>query len=211
MKKKYQFPRYLGITGQSGAGKGTVIKKICQFYEENKISYELISGGALFAKEASEDTLFGKAMAQIHNAGLPQPLMVTMGIYFPIIKKAINEGKCIIHDGSPRISGDAQMLAGMLNAGYFETVKVLEVWANNETCFKRLSQRTTEDRRLDLSIEGNPGKPDIEKIKAKMLWWSKNRDIVMLEIKSLNLDFCIIKNNEKISGLDKSIKNMFIR
>lgn len=194
MTTTHNFPQYLGITGQSGAGKGSAIKVIREIYDENHISYELISNGPLFTAQSAEDTYFGKQMQSIHNNGLPQPLMVSIGTYYPLIKKALNEGKNIIHDGTPRQSGEATILAGLLNTGYCKSMEVLEVTADEYICKKRLWERTGIDKRADLSIEGQPGVPDMLKILNKMKWWSEYREVIISEIKSTRLTYSIFEN-----------------
>lgn len=204
-----QFPQYTGITGQSGGGKGTIIEMLCNLYEKNNVRYKLITNGPLFTEESKQQTPFGKRMKEIHHNGEFQPLAVSIATYFPSLKEAINEGLHIIHDGSPRQPGEAQILAGLLNSGYLKSMKVIQLWAEEETCAQRLKTRTEGDKRPDLSIEGHPGVADMGKIERKMLAWSKHENQIIKDIQSTKMKFDALINDCSIPELNQRLKICF--
>lgn len=209
MKTIDKFPQYLGITGQSGAGKGTIIEMLCNLYSKNNICYKLITNGPLFAEKSKQQTPFGRKMKEIHNNGKFQPLAVSIATYFPSLEEAINEGLHIIHDGSPRQPDEAQILGGLLNSGYLNSMKVIQVWADEETCAQRLKTRTERDKRSDLSMDGHPGLADMVKIKNKMLAWSEHENQIKKDIQSTKMQFEALINDCSIPELNQRLETLF--
>ena len=56
---------------------------------------------------------------------------------------------------------------------------MLEVIASDTTCRERLVERTKLDHRADLSINGQPGVPDLGKIETKMSQYSDQRTAIV--------------------------------
>lgn len=207
----HKLPQWLGVTGQSGAGKGTIIEHVIQYYRSLNLNFFLIQNGALISKAGEENTNVGRKIKNINNQGKLQPLSIADTIIMGKILELLNEDENIyfIHDGSPRRANELHTMADVVESEFIKSLSILEVWAPEEACFHRLYERTKFDKRPDLSMEGKPGVPDVKKIKTKMGWYTENYPGLTHKAEERNIPWIKFENTSKIEDLRDKIFETF--
>ncbi len=183
-------PGLLAITGQSGAGKDTAEKVLLAWCKKLKIPVLSFGSGDLIRHYATLDTPLGREVRSLNERGERTPL--------PLVSEMVNEFISDNHayydhmilNGSPRYADQCDVLHKLMiesNYFYFKSIKVLEVIAPDEICKERLIKRVQEDKRTDLSIDGQPGVPDLAKIARKMKWWSDDCEAIRERAQELGI------------------------
>ena len=208
MKKLKNLPKWLAIVGQSGSGKGAALDILTELCKEAKIKPLFISTGELIRQSISLKTCMVKKMQEINNQGMRQPHLIASSLWFTKMLHELKKGQPIIHDGSPRSSEEFDLMQSLVKAGYFETFKVLEVFAPDKLCKGRLIARTISDKRADLSIDGRPGEPDMDKIDTKMRWWTVGRKEIIRRAMLADA-YLVVNNTSTLVELEKQIIGLF--
>ena len=177
MKKRVlNLPQVLAITGQSGAGKGTAVKRILMLCKEAGISVCYMSTGQLILDCIATGTHMGQKMDSLNSQGKLNPYFVMTSLLFNEIVKKYQKGQFLLLDGIPRTEEAVKILHHWMELGFIESLQVIEIVANDPLCEVRLIERTKRDKRKELSVDGNPGVPDLIKIRNKISWWTANKD-----------------------------------
>jgi adenylate kinase family enzyme len=207
---KQKTPQWLTITGQSGAGKGTVVQQTIDLYTEQGIPFVHISNGDIFRSYSQNGSYIAKIMQELNNQSKLQPLAMSVSMWWSKIYDELNKNPDIhiIHEGVPRQPGEAILMAGLVNVGYIRSCKILEVYAPDEICRQRLEERTRRDKRTDLSIDEQPGTPDPAKINTKLIWWSHNRNRILSEVHEAGLQYACVDNPSDIDSLKQQVSSI---
>jgi adenylate kinase len=208
MQIDVRVPQWLVITGQSGSGKGTAFNIINQWYLEKGFKVLPISTGDLIRAFVKKKTYLSKQMECINNDGLQQPPIVASSLWLNHLFRFLKKDQLILHEGSPRSVVELESMLSLVNVGYVDSIKVIEIQLPDEQCAKRLAQRTTIDKRLDLSKDGHPGTPDLAKIYTKLNWWTENRPPIITVAKEAGAYSCV-ENTGSIKDLKKKLGIQF--
>jgi adenylate kinase family enzyme len=208
MKQLNNLPDWLAIVGQSGSGKGSALEITSRLCKENGIEPLFIGTGDLIRENIKTRTHMMDKMQEITNAGLRQPPIIAASLWVSKMLSELKEGQPIIHEGSPRSAEEFSMMMSLVDVGYFKKLKVLEVYVPEKVCRDRLISRTMHDKRIDLSKEGQPGMPDLEKIATKMKWWTENRNEIMYKVKRAGA-YLSVANTGTMEELENQITRLF--
>jgi adenylate kinase family enzyme len=164
---------WLGLTGQSGAGKDTVARYITDKFTEIGIPYIYFANGDLLRDEVDSGSYLGQAIKTALNRGerISKELMTAIYIGY-LAKKKFNGTQIVVHNGTPRFKEDFEFMKGVTTNPYLGRPVMLEVCAPHDFCKEMLAERTKKDQREDLSLDGHPGVPDDAKIEKKLSWWN---------------------------------------
>ncbi len=192
--KKLKIPQWLDIAGQSGSGKSSILKHIFEFYKQNNLNYIFVSNGEIVREFCKGDSFAAKKMKEINDQSKLQPLAIMLSMWLPKMLNILTPELYIIHDGSPRSFTEVKLVSDIAKAGYVHSYSVLEIFAPDAVCIERLKSRTQRDKRLDLSIEGSPGVPDLSKIEEKISWWSNNKPLIIKTAKEEGVSWVTFEN-----------------
>lgn len=210
MSKIYDFSQIITITGQSGAGKNIVKEKLIEIFNESDISFLSLSSGDLIRRCTESDTYFAQKIKSINDVGALTPEFVADTLVLNEILSSYKQGQIIIIDGGPRSVREVQNLHAWVASGFFDSLKVIEVLAPENICRNRLIERTKIDRRIDLSIDGKPGVPSIEKIQNKMSWWTSAEDEIRKYLDHYGF-YTSINNNGHIDSIKENLHKIFLK
>ncbi len=206
--QKLNLPELLVITGQSGAGKGTVTKILSRLCLERDIPIVKMGTGDAIRIACEKDTYLFNKMRKLHNTGEKQPGFFALGLWFIAIGNIMREGNLNILEGAPRSERQVEDLVELIECGYFSSLKIVEVIAPNRICKKRLIARTKKDKRSDLSIDEKPGIPDVRKIRRKMAWWNERRARIVRTAKKAGI-YLQIDNSGKKQNTERGLIKLF--
>jgi len=201
-------PKWIVIMGQSGSGKGTAAQIIEDYLATFSLPALRVGTGDEIRNFISEDSFTSRNMAKINNQGLRQPPLLAASLWLNSFVKHYSGEEIIIHEGSPRSVEELTMMLSLSKAGYFGPLLTIEVHASDAECKKRLSERTILDKRADLSIDGEPGNPDINKIETKLAWWNDVRPEIIAMCKQENC-YVRISNSKNLKALYMHIEKLF--
>lgn len=176
------FPQALAVTGQSGAGKGTAVSILLKWCETAGISVCYISTGQLILDCIALGTPMAQKMRVLNSQGKLNPYFVMTSLLFNEIVRKYQSGQLLLLDGIPRTKEAVDILHQWLQLGFIESLKVMEIMTNDNLCFERIFARTKEDKREELSVDGQTGVPDSVKIQTKMDWWTANKTEIRREL-----------------------------
>jgi len=208
--KKHNFPDWLAVVGQSGAGKGTVAKILLELYKQAGLEVMHIDTGTVIREAISKDTYFARKMHSLNIQGKRQPNFVAASLWFNKMFNELKENSLVLHEGSPRYEEQFMIMKSLVDTGYFNSLKVLEVITSPEICADRLFMRTKRDKRSDLSVDGKPGIPDLEKIKTKMDWWTADRDGIITAVKASQMYLSVYNNEDTTDQLRAELEEIFL-
>ncbi len=185
------------IFGPPGAGKGTQSKFIAQKYNLFQLST-----GELLRKEIKNKTELGSKISSIINSGE----LVSDNIVSNLIEKFISNDiykQRLIFDGYPRSLAQVRNLENLLNKYNQKIDLVLKLSVSLDTIKKRISERKTQEKRLD----------DSEEIAIKRFKTYEDSTEPVIDyykksnlLKFVNGETTISKINVEISDLIDSIK-----
>ncbi len=175
MSQKLNLSHVVLIIGQSGCGKGTLVSFLKEFAQLHGKQLCIVSCGDCVRKAADLGTHIAEKMKKINNQGKRQPGFIVTGFIFNELLTSLKEDQYAIIEGMPRDPNQFRDMYRLLKIGYFKSMQVVEILANNRLCYKRLAKRARQEKREDLCVDGQPGVPDINKIKTKMDWWDKSK------------------------------------
>ena len=135
------------IFGPPGAGKGTQSKFIAQNYNLFQLST-----GELLRKEIKEKTELGSKISSIINSGELVSDDIVSNLIENFISKDVYKQR-LIFDGYPRSLAQAKNLENLLKKYDQKINIVLKLSVSLETIKKRISERKTQEQRLDDSAE----------------------------------------------------------
>jgi|GEM_PF-5599260 len=152
MIQNLKLPQWLSIVGQLCAGKSLVIQILSEWLKKNGIAFIVISSG---------DIAFGeiKTRTELMNA---------------LEKSGYKKDMLVLFEGSAMNAEELILMEGLIKSHFSNSFKVLDVLANNQFSRDRATERTAEDKRIELSKEDKPGVADHEKISAIMATWTKD-------------------------------------
>ncbi len=208
--KKHNFPHWLAIVGQSGAGKGTVAKILLEFYKQTGLEVLHIDTGTVIRETIDTGTYFARKMHSLNIQGKRQPNFVAASLWFNKMLREAKENSFVLHEGSPRYREQFMIMKSLVDTGYFDSLKVLEVITSPDVCVNRLCVRTEKDKRSDLSEEGNLGTPDLEKIKTKMGWWTADRNRIIKTVKENGMYLSVDNNDNTTENLRANLEKIFL-
>lgn len=203
-----KFPHWVAVIGQSGSGKGTVAELLKKIAEEAGLSILSISTGDEIRKCLETKTYFSEKMRAINDSGKRQPNLIAASLWLNKMFKELQEGQHILLEGAPRYVEQFKMMQSLVDVGYIDSLKVLEILTPENICLERLAERTIKDKRLDLSIEGQPGMPDLEKIKTKMQWWTDDRDLIVQSVQESGA-YLSIENTGTVKDAEDQLRELF--
>ena len=184
-------PDFVAFMGPTGSGKGTGADELGALYDHCGISYLRISSGQLVRDACGKNTYFGQKLREIQASGEWIPAPIVEAMIMEELRKKYKTGMRVILDGTPRWQSSAVLLHDLQTWGMFKKVCIVEMCAPVWLCVKRVSRRTREDKRADLSIDGFLGKPDPVKIKAAINKWDLHRNSIVPTARDLEMYACI--------------------
>lgn len=208
-QQRIPIPKFLAIVGQSGSGKECTTTILTEQYRSIGIEPMFLNMGNLVREYSEVETPFGRKTKEIYKKGEIHPTIVGSSLYFMKLFQDYQDEQYIIIDGLPRQTDQFILMRGLVDAGYLESLLVLEVLASETTCKERLITRTEIDKRADLSIDGQPGIPDFKKLETKMSWWRERRDEIIQEVQRANC-YASVKNEGTLEELKMEIQELFL-
>lgn len=203
-----QLPQWLIIVGQSGSGKGTAAKIVHDWYTKYSLSVLELSTGDLIRDCIQQKTYLTEQMERINDACLRQPAIVAASLWLTHLFKNLKPDQYILHEGSPRSVEEFEMMLSLTKIRYVSSMKIIEIVSSDESCRKRLYERTKQDKRKDLSLEGEIGVPDLDKIDIKLRWWTNNRDEIIRAAKRAGV-YIQIENVGTLQDLENKLIAQF--
>ena len=200
-------PRLLALNGQSGSGKGTATDTVLHLYKEYNLKTLYINSGDLMREYALRPSYLGQKLGNMNNNAILTPGFIVEALITNEISSKWEEDQYIVLDGTPRYVAQCLYLKSWKDFGLIDEVQILEIIAAEERCFWRLFERTKIDKRLDLSVDGFPGVPDIEKIRRKLAWWHEQRPAIK-EFAVKHKMYRCINNDGEINVFQQKIKKM---
>ena len=144
------------LLGPPGAGKGTQAKIICQ---SRKLFH--FSTGDILRNEVKKNSIIGKKINSIINAGK----LVGDDIIINIVKKIISEksskNKGILFDGFPRNFDQANAFEELLKKEEKKIDLVIYILIEKDEIFKRIQKRQEEESRDDDSVKVLESRMDV--------------------------------------------------
>ncbi len=180
----------IAFTGQSGCGKGTLAGMAEELQRERGMHILTISTGDQIRNCIQSDTYIARRMALIHNAGKRQEPPVSFALDFEKLWKEVTANTIILQEGSPRSVEQFEFMQKIVPS-LIPRMKIIEVRAPDEICLDRLWKRTERDKRIDLSCDGYPGVPSLDKIRDKMNWWTDVRDELIEKVEAAGVYYSI--------------------
>jgi len=185
------------IFGPPGAGKGTQSKFIV-----NKFNLYQLSTGDLLRNEIKNKTQLGSEISSIINSGE----LVSDEIVSNLIEKFVSNDTYknkIIFDGYPRTLIQAKNLDDLLKKYKQKIDIVLKLSVSLETVKKRISERQTQEKRVDDNEEiAIKRYKTYEKSSEPVIDYYKKSNL----LKVVNGEAGISEINSKIRGLIDAIK-----
>lgn len=126
------------IFGPPGVGKGTQAELIAK-----NLNLEHISTGEILRNAVSEGTEFGKKAKEIMDKGNLVPDEIMNGIVKDTLRKIRKDG--FILDGFPRTLEQARALTGIFKELNFNSIQVLNLFADDNEITERLLKRGRSD------------------------------------------------------------------
>ena len=163
-----------------------------------------ISISKLIRENMNFKSYFSDKMTETYNSGGIHPNIVASAFCLMEILKQHSDQKLIVVDGLPRHREQFLLIKSLVDQNYLESFTVIEIKTPNQICKNRLIERTSKDKRIDLSIDNQPGKVDYQKIAKKMEWWTKNRRSLIDTIKKNNMYLCL-ENTGTLNELKEKI------
>ena len=136
------------LLGPPGAGKGTQAKKICQ----SKGLFHF-STGDILRNEIKQESIIGKKIEFIINAGKLVSDDIISNIVEKIITDQLSKNKGILFDGFPRNLDQARSFQDLLEKKGTKINLVLHLIIEKDEIIKRIQKRQTEEDREDDSID----------------------------------------------------------
>ena len=185
------------IFGPPGAGKGTQSKFIAQNYNLFQLST-----GELLRKEIKEKTELGSKISSIINSGELVSDDIVSNLIENFISKDVYKQR-LIFDGYPRSLAQAKNLENLLKKYDQKINIVLKLSVSLETIKKRISERKTQEQRLDDSAEiAIKRYKTYEDSTEPVIDYYKKSNLLKL----VNGEATITQINSEISGFIDSIK-----
>ena len=158
---------------------------------------------------AQRNTSLGREVRKTLNHGDRLPLPFTGELIRDYIRE--NQGKYdhfFLH-GTPRYVEHCDMIYDfMAKDDYVRSVMILEPLAPDHICRPRIVERTKQDKREDLSVDGHPGVPDDAKIDRKMRWWTDVEDTIRTRAQKLGI-YQSVRNDQDEIFLKNQLCELF--
>ena len=181
-----------------------------EILEEYELSYAIISTGDCIRDYIESNMAYSEDIRLINDLGKLTPDFIAEAFVLRRILNLAKKVDVIILNGGPRRVKDADRLFIWKKSGFFGgAIKTIEVISPYDLCFNRLIERTKEDCRLDLSIDGQPGVPDPKKIKRKMAWWTRAESKIRQKLIQHDLYLTPVYNNGKLEQLKDNLYKLF--
>jgi len=197
-------PKILTFTGQSGAGKDTAERFMLELCRQNNVPVKSIHMGQIFQEYIKANMMYSKQIDSLYDSGDLIPEYIANAFFlnsiFSLKKEEVHPETLFLLNGWPRTETAADQLYEW--SKWFKSIKSIHVVASDETCRGRLFRRTEKDKRRDLSLDGQPGIPDPNKIAKKMYWWTASQKVIIEKL--VYYDMYISINSE---GKKEILKN----
>lgn len=203
-------PGLLAITGQTNSGKTTTAEVLEDWGKKQDLRVHVFGSGDLIRTYEQQDSELGQLIRSYNSRGELTPLPIISKLvkdYMDVARKLYDH--LILH-GSPRFVDDCDRLCAYVTEDrFFKSLKILEILAPDEHCYPRAYERTQRDKRLDSSLDGQPGVPDPEKIRRKMNWWNKDKDAIRKRCQELGV-YLSVENTGDIINLKNQLCTLFV-
>jgi adenylate kinase family enzyme len=166
--------------GQSGAGKGTQVKKVLEWLKsQNKPVLYVAMGDEVrrMIQKLPEDNFFKNNMKHIDDKGELQPPAFPLHFFLNKFIYNYKPGQIIIIDGSPRSLKEFELWSDLVIKGYLPTPNVINIDVSDEECIRRLKKDPRD--RTDTQKE--------ESLKTKLDWYKSVRSLISAGVQGFRI------------------------
>ena len=151
-------PQTFIFIGRSGSGKGTQVKKLRAFLEEQDSAHDVLSveTGARFRDFIAQNGYSNELSRKIYESGALQPSFLTVWLWSEVLLNKLTPDNHLIFDGTPRKLREAYVLDSALNFYDRSSRHIFHINVSREISRERMLNRGRSDdtekdiqRRLD--------------------------------------------------------------
>jgi adenylate kinase len=135
--------------GIVGAGKGTQVELLQQYFNEQNHSSLYIYPGNEYRKISSQDTYISKQVKETLDKGNLQPDALTDGLVVSLLMDRYTGAEILIFDGYPRSLRQSETLADILKFYSINELTVLLINISEEEAVKRMMARGRSDDNVE--------------------------------------------------------------
>ena len=148
-------PQAFIFIGRSGAGKGTQINLLLEYFKQAKPDMPIlyVETGALFRKFLTLDTHTSHLAKERNLAGERGADFMAIYLWADFMSKNYETGQTLIFDGSPRSLNEAHTMETAFDFYKFTKPKVIYLDVTNTCAVDRLKKRARPDDVLPGGIE----------------------------------------------------------
>jgi len=181
--------------GKSGSGKGTQIKKLCEFFEsQGEHSIEHLESGQTLRDFIASDTYTSKRTRTINTQGKLYPTFIAVWSWVDKMIETFSGQKIIFVDGAPRKLSEAYIMDEMFDFYERKNRYVINVDVSDEWAKARLSGRGRGDDVKEESVTSRLG------------WFHENSpDILAFFEKTGKYKLITINGEQDIEHVQKDI------
>lgn len=157
----------LMITGQSGAGKGTLVKRLHTFIPEHLRLFG-VGTGEEFRKgiDGGFSPIVRRRIRTINDSGGLQDPLIAASLVVGKIMRELKGNDLIVVEGSPRTRPEAEYLHRYTCDFLQRRIVLLNLVVSDELAIQRMIQRKEEDRLAGRKLRTDTATPEARQKKA---------------------------------------------